>query len=71
MKQRWLIPTLPERESTFSLSLDSPTRDELISLMAEAIEFICFQEAHLLQLDKGTFNDSRNASEDYSETPES
>lgn len=47
MKQHWLIEPVPMNEPTLTLPLDPSAREELIDLMAAAIEI-----AFLLQVDE-------------------
>ena len=69
MKQRWLIKPLSENVSTPTLQLDPATHDELITLMATAIEsvYLPHPETH------GALTDERTttASQDQPGTPSS
>ena len=47
MQQLWLIKAAAVSESTSPLELDPPTHDELVVLMAAAIESMHFQQANL------------------------
>ena len=47
MQQLWLIMAAAASESTSPLELDPRTHDELVVLMATAIESMHFQQANL------------------------
>ena len=47
MKQRWLIERQLPNELTLIVPLDSATRDQLIMLMATAIESVCVQHVNV------------------------
>jgi len=57
MQQLWLIKAAAASESTSPLELDPRTHDELVVLMATAIESMHFQQANLPQQAKETSTD--------------
>jgi hypothetical protein len=61
MKQRWLLK--PQTESKGIVELDSATRDELVALMATAIECVYLQRDRLSQQPKGAVPHVRTTTE--------
>jgi hypothetical protein len=71
MKQRWLINPLPVNELSPTFELNSPARDELITLMATAIEHVCLQQTNLHQQTHGVPTDElTTTSQDHCGAPE-
>ena len=70
MKQRWLIKPHLANEPTRTLELDSPTRDELIILMATAIESVYLQHLNLKTKEALTDERITAASQDHCGTPQ-
>jgi hypothetical protein len=61
MKQRWLIVPLPASDATPTIELASHTHEELVALMAIAIESMHLQQANLPQQAKEAHTDDRIA----------
>ncbi len=63
MNQLWLLDPIPARELDPAIPLDLRTRDELLALMATAVESVHVNQA------KGATKDARLAADEDHRTP--